>query len=754
MDSETKKNERKERILAFMAREEYKPLRFKELATIFEVPKTDTELFKMVLEEMEFEGKIYKSKKNKYGLPEQFNLVSGRLQMNERGFGFVIPDNSSIEDIYISPDYLQNAMHNDRVLVRVMYRDYYYKKDEGEVVKIIERANERVVGTFFSSRHFAFVISDERRITGDILIPTEGVGGAVHGQKVVAEITKWPEKAKHAEGCIIEILGDKDDPNADVLSIIRAFRLPEEFPESVMEQVAEIEDTVPERDMEGRQDLRKIRTVTIDGEDAKDLDDAVSIEKTPDGNYRLGVHIADISHYVTEGSSLDKEALERGTSVYLVDRVIPMLPPKLSNGICSLNSGVDRLTFTVFMTIDSKGNVIDHEIFESIINTTERMTYTNVYRILVENDPETCKRYSHLIDDFRIMEELALILREKRISRGAMDFNFGEARIILDEEGRITDIVKFNPTIAEKIIEEFMIACNETVAEHFYWMESPFVYRIHEEPDKDKLLSFSNLVRILGYRIKGSGEIHPSALQKLLEDVKDKKEERLISTMMLRSLQKARYSYQNVGHFGLASKYYCHFTAPIRRYPDLIIHRIMKEVIKGKMKEGRKKHYDERLPEIAKECSERERVAEDAERAVEELKKVEYMQQYLGDVFEGIITGITNFGMFVELDNTVEGVVKLSSMEDDFYILDDMRYFLLGERTGKQYRIGDIVEVRVARTDKIARQIEFLIVNKPSRKKQQKTSKKSGKKDSNGNGKKSNKKKISKKKRLKKNDRG
>jgi len=739
MDLEKIKNERKERILAFMASGEYKPLLFKELSHTMEVPKTDTNMFKTFLEEMESEGKIYKSKKNRYGLPEHFNLISGRLQMSERGFGFLIPDNSGIEDIYISPGYLQNAMHNDRVLVRVMYRDYYYKKDEGEVVKILKRANEIVVGTFFSDKHFSFVVPDEKRITGDILIPAEGARGAVHGQKVVVEITKWPEKAKHAEGCVIEILGDKDDPNADVLSIIRAFHIPEEFPESIMKQVAEIEDAVPENDIEGRRDLRKIRTVTIDGEDAKDLDDAVSIGKTVDGHYRLGVHIADVSHYVTEGSSLDKEALERGTSVYLVDRVIPMLPPKLSNGICSLNSGMDRLTFTVFMTIDSKGKVISHEILESVINNAERMTYTNVYKMLAENDPEICQRYSHLIDDFKMMEELALILREKRMSRGAMDFNFGEARIILDEEGRITDIVKFNPTIAEKIIEEFMIVCNETVAEYFYWMESPFVYRIHEEPDKEKLLNFSNFVRILGYRIKGSGEIHPSALQKLLEDVKGKKEERLISTVMLRSLQKARYSHQNTGHFGLASKYYCHFTAPIRRYPDLIIHRIMKEVIKGKMKEGRKNYYNKGLPEIAKECSERERVAEDAERAVEELKKVEYMQQYLGDVFEGIITGITNFGMFVELDNTVEGVIRLSSMEDDFYILDDMRYFLLGERTGKQYRIGDIVEVRVAKTDKIARQVEFVIESKPTRKKQKKSSNKNNKRNTKKNHKKASK---------------
>lgn len=742
MESEITKDVRKGRILSFMESEEYKPLLFKELAFVLGVPKSDTDLFKVVLEELETEGKIVKSNKNRYGLPEHFNLIPGRLQMNERGFGFVIPDTANMGDVYISPNFLHGAMHDDRVLVKILSRDSFNKKDEGEIVKILKRANQTVVGTLFSSRHFLYVIPDEKRITEDILIPAEETGGAIPGQKVVAEITKWPEKTKHAEGRIIEILGDKDDPNTDVLSIIRAFHLTEEFPENVIQQALKIEDSVPEEALEGRRDLRALRIITIDGEDAKDLDDAVSIEKTPEGIYRLGVHIADVSYYVTEGSPLDREALKRGTSIYFVDRVIPMLPPKLSNGICSLNPGVDRLTFSVFMTIDSKGNVVDHEIFESVINTTERMTYTNVYKILEEKDQEVCSKYSHLIGDLQVMEELALILREKRMARGAIDFDFGEARIVLDEEGRIADIMKFNPTIAEKIIEEFMIVCNETVAEYFFWLDSPFVYRIHEDPDKEKLINFSNFARILGYRLKGSGDIHPSALQKLLEEVKGKKEERLVSTMMLRSLQKAKYSERNVGHFGLASKYYCHFTSPIRRYPDLIIHRIMKEVIKGKMDDDRKRYYTEKLPDIAKQCSERERLAEDAEQAVEDLKKVEYMQQYLGDVFEGIITGITNFSMFIELGNTVEGIVKLSSMEDDYYILDDMGYFLIGERTGKQYRIGDIVEVRVVRTDKIARQVEFVIERKPQskRKASGKKQKESGKENSKESSKKKEKK--------------
>ncbi|HOJ09240.1 MAG TPA: ribonuclease R [Clostridiales bacterium] len=714
--------DRKKRILEYMESDTYKPFLFEELAGFLAVPDTELGIFRSVLDELEAEGKVFKSKKNRYGLPKHFNLIAGRLQMNERGFGFVIPDNrnngsnDSNGDIYISPEFMHGAMNNDRVYARIMYKGYYDKRAEGEIFRIIQRANEMVVGTFQSSRYFAFVIPDDKRITGDVLIPKDEAGGAVDGQKVVAQIIRWPEESKHAEGCIVEILGDKNSPQADVLSIIRTFNLPEKFPENVMQQVDKIGDTVPDSMLEGRRDLRQLRIVTIDGEDAKDLDDAVSIEKTAEGYYRLGVHIADVSNYVVEGSPLDREALIRGTSVYLADRVIPMLPPKLSNGICSLNPGVDRLTFSVIMTINSSGNVIGHEICESVIKTTERMTYNNVYKMLVENDPQVCHKYSHLIDDFKTMEELALVLRKKRIERGSMDFDFGEAKIILDEEGRPVDIIKFKSTIAEKIIEEFMIVCNETVAEHFFWLEAPFVYRIHEEPDKEKLSNFSSFVRILGYRIKGKGEVHPKALQDLLDEVRGKKEERLISTMLLRSLQKARYSEQNAGHFGLASKYYCHFTAPIRRYPDLLIHKIMKQILKGEMSKEKTEYYDKHLQELARMCSERERAADDAEQAVDDLKKAEYMEQFIGETFEGIITGITNFGMFIELDNTVEGVVRLSSMYDDYYYLDDMRYLLLGEKTGKQYRIGDAIKVKVVKTDKIARQIEFELVNEPNKK--------------------------------------
>lgn len=760
---------RKKRILEFMSQEEYKPFLLEELAGFLAVPKEDMKLFKTVLDELEVEGKIFKSKKNRYGLPRHFNVVIGRLQVSDRGFGFVIPDHdvndskAVNEDVYISPDYINGAMNDDIVCARILYKSYQNKKAEGEIFKVLKRANETIVGTFKSSRYFSYVIPDNRRIREDVLIPKAETLNAKDGQKVVVQITKWPEDIKHAEGRVIEILGDKDSPHVDILSVIRSFDLPESFPEDVIRQVDKIGDTVTNEMLQGRRDLRDQTIVTIDGEDAKDLDDAVSIEKTTEGNYKLGVHIADVSYYVTEGSPLDKEAYKRGTSVYLLDRVIPMLPPKLSNGICSLNPGEDRLAFSVVMTINSEGHVINHEIFESVIRTTARMTYTNVYKILVDKDPEVCAKYADLIDLFKTMEMLAAILRKKRMNRGSLDFDFGEAKIILDEDGKPVDIRKFKSTIAEKIIEEFMIVCNETVAENFYWMDAPFVYRIHEKPDPEKLMVFSNLARIFGYRIKGSGDIHPNALQALLEEIKGQKEERLISTMLLRSLQKARYSPQNLGHFGLASKYYSHFTAPIRRYPDLIIHRIMKQMLKNEMSSKKNEYYNNNLAEITRNCSERERNADAVEQAVQDLKKTEYMEQFLGETFEGIISGITSFGIFVELDNTVEGVIRLSNIYDDYYYFDESRYILFGERTGKEYRIGDLVKVRVAKTDKVARQVEFELIglveqeddnnqeeitDDPKSKRRKKSQKKAAKKAKARTRKKSIKKIKSKKRKL------
>lgn len=703
--------ERKERIVEFMKEDAYKPLLFKELIYVLDVPQSDVELFKQVMDELEDEGKIFKTHRDRYGVPERMNLVVGRIQGNERGFGFVIPDDDMIKDIFIPADSMNGAMHNDRVVSRINSKPED-KRAEGEVIKILKRANATIVGTFENSKHFGFVIPDNKRISGDIFIPKDEANGAKQGQKVVAEITKWPEKRRNAEGRIIEIIGDKDEAGTDILSIIRAHNFSETFPEEVVKQAEKIPDTVSEEMIKGRKDLRGLRMVTIDGEDAKDLDDAVSIERLPDGNYRLGVHIADVSHYVTENSPLDREASKRGTSVYLVDRVLPMLPKKLSNGICSLNPQIDRLAFTVMMDIDPAGRVYNHEIFESVIKTNERMTYTDVYKILAEDNQELKKRYDYLVDDFITMEELAIILRNKRKSRGSIDFDFEEAKIVLDEKGKPVEIKRYEITIANKIIEEFMLVCNETVAEHFFWANSPFVYRVHEDPDPDKIEAFNEFVHNLGYHIKGINKIHPRALQDLLNKVKGSRHEKIISTVMLRSLKKARYFHENLGHFGLAAKYYSHFTSPIRRYPDLIIHRIMKEYIKGRMIEQREDYFHSVLPEISKQCSERERASEEAERETEDLKKVEFMKQHEGKTFEGIISGVTSFGMFVELDNTIEGLVRMSSLEDDYYVYNEKQYCLIGERTRKTYRIGDEVIVMLARADVPTRQIDFLLVEK------------------------------------------
>ncbi|MDP4093243.1 MAG: ribonuclease R [Bacillota bacterium] len=701
--------ERKEKILEFIKEDAYKPLLFEELAGVLDVPSSDFELFRQALDDLEDHGLIFKTHRNRYGVPERMNLIVGRLQGNERGYGFVIPDDEDADDIFISADSLNGAMNNDRVIARISKKGITDKRAEGEIIRIIHRANSTIVGTFDSSRYFGFVVPDDKRISSDVFISKDEFNGAKPGQKVVAEILKWPEQRRNAEGRIIEILGGKDDVGTDILSIIRTYDLNEEFPEEVVKQAEAFKDIVSEDMTKGRRNLRKLRMVTIDGEDAKDLDDAVSVEKMPDGNIRLGVHIADVSHYVTENSPLDTEALKRGTSVYLVDRVIPMLPRKLSNGICSLNPKVDRLAFSVFMDIDNAGKVLNHEIFESVINIDERMTYTNVYKILVEKDPELMERYDYLLGDFKLMEELEIILRKKRMSRGAIDFDFEEAKIILDEKGKPQQIKRYEMTIANKIIEEFMLACNETVAEHFYWLNAPFVYRIHEDPDMEKIEAFSEFIHNFGYHLKGVSKVHPRAYQELLEKIKGSKEERIISTVMLRSMSKARYSSKSEGHFGLAANYYCHFTSPIRRYPDLIIHRIMKEYINGKMNDSKEEVLNKKLPDIAKHCSDRERVAEVAERDTEDLKKTEYMKAFEGEVFKGIIANVTSFGMFVELDNTIEGLVKMSNMEDDYYIFNDKQYCLIGERTKKTFRIGDAVTVRIARADIPTRQIDFVL---------------------------------------------
>lgn len=726
--------ERKEKIIGFMTEDAYRPLKLEELAVMLDVPREDRKLLADLLLELEQDGVIYKTNKDKYGLPGKMNLAVGRIQGNERGYGFLIQDNEQDKDIFIPADGMAGAMHNDRAIARITAKGTGEKRSEGEIIKILKRANTRIVGTFENSRYFGFVVPDDRKITGDVFIPKDEINGAKPGYKVIAEIIKWPENRRNAEGKIIEIIGDSNDPGTDILSILKAYDLKETFPEDVVKQSESIKEKIDKKMLEDRHDLRKLRMVTIDGEDAKDLDDAVSVEKLQDG-YRLGVHIADVSSYVAEGSPLDAEALKRGTSVYLVDRVIPMLPARLSNGVCSLNPHVDRLSFTVMMDLDRNGKVVSHDIFESVINIDERMTYTNVFKLLEDEDEELSARYDYLLEDFRQMKELAMILRKKRMDRGAIDFDFDEAKIILDEKGKPTEVRRYETTIANRIIEEFMLVCNETVAEHFHWAGLPFVFRVHEEPDSEKIMAFAEFSRNLGYTLKGTNKIHPRALQDLLDKVKGTREETIVSTVMLRSLAKARYSHQNLGHFGLAAKFYCHFTSPIRRYPDLIIHRLMKEELKESLSEKREEELTLKLPEIARQCSERERAADEAERETEDLKKVEFMKDHVGEVFDGIISNVTSFGMFVELENTIEGLVKVSNMEDDYYIFDSAHYCLTGERTKKNYRIGDMIRVRLSRADVAARQLDFMIEEEKRKPVRQITGSKEKAKDSRSEGK-------------------
>ncbi len=701
-------NKIKDNILEFMKQDAYKPMLSDEIASAFQIDRGQYREFNRVLQEMEKEGLIFKTKKDKYGVPEKMNLITGRLQGNPKGFGFIIQDNSQ-EDVYVAAENMNGAMNNDRVAARIKKGGSKDRKVEGEIIKILERANTQVVGTFEKSRNFGFVVPDDKRIYQDIFISKESALGAKDGYKVVVQVTKWPDKRRNPEGKIIEVLGQKDEPGVDILSIIRKYGLPEQFPPQVENFADELSEDIPEGEFRKRRDLRGLKIVTIDGEDAKDLDDAVSIEKLKDGCYKLGVHIADVTYYVKEKSPLDKEAYKRATSVYLVDRVIPMLPKKLSNGLCSLNPKVPRLTLSCFMVIDPQGNVVDHEIFESIIQTSERMTYTDVTRILKDKDPETIKRYEYLVPEFKLMEELCLILNKRRMDRGALDFDFDESKIILNDKGIPVDIRPYEREIANRIIEEFMLICNETVAEHMYNLHSPFVYRVHENPDNERLEGFAEFIHNLGYFMRIPKEMNPKVLQEVIEQVKGKKEETLINTLMLRSMKQARYSPECSGHFGLAAKYYCHFTSPIRRYPDLAIHRIIKEQLNGKLTEKRIAKLKGFVANASLQSSDMERVAQDAERETDDLKKVEYMSKRIGEVYTGIISSVTSFGLFVALQNTVEGLVHISNIPDDYYVYDEKLHCLIGEKLKKIYRLGDAIKIKVIKTDIESRTIDFAI---------------------------------------------
>ena len=703
--------ERKERIYSYIKSEDYVPLKRKEFYVILDIPTEDKALFDEIIAQLLKEGKVIESKKGKIMLPKEQAMASGVFTGNLRGFGFVKAEEGFDRDIFIPAEHTAGAMHRDRVMVRVTQKAEGTKRAEGQVVKILEKGTENIVGTFQRLQGFGFVVPDDKKIGQDIFIAKENAKSAVSGHKVVVKITKRQEGNRSPEGVIKEILGHIDDPGVDILSIIHQFDLPIEFEDEVYKQVDNIPLEISPSEMEGREDFRSLVTVTIDGDDSKDFDDAVSLEVLDNGNYRLGVHIADVTHYVTEGSPLDKEALSRGTSYYLVDRVIPMLPHKLSNGICSLNPKEDRLTLSCIMEINKNGDVENHKICESIISSHERMTYTNVNKIIEDEDKDLIKQYEEFVPMLKGMDELRKTLGKKRVKRGSVNFDFPEAKIVLNSEGKVIDIKASERNSATNLIEEFMLVCNETVAEDYYWQERPFVYRNHETPDEERIQTMKNMLRTFGYRIKGQNEIHPKDVQAILEKAAGSPEEHIVSRIVLRSMKQARYQEENFGHFGLASKYYCHFTSPIRRYPDLQIHRIIKENLRGKLSEKRISRYYGILPEVCKRSSARERLAEEAERETDKLKMVEYMEERIGEEFEGIISGVTGWGIYVELPNTVEGMIPLNSLEGDFYAFDEENLQVVGAKTGKKHRLGDKVRVVCTKADKEMRTIDFGLVN-------------------------------------------
>ncbi|NLL80179.1 MAG: ribonuclease R [Clostridiales bacterium] len=704
---EEKKFEQRKKLICDLLDEElYVPMKEKELAIFMQVAKEDREVFKRALDELLMEGKIQVTKRGRYQKAEE-KLLTGAFTGNAKGFGFVTIEGRE-EDVYIPEEEVNGAFHGDIVQIRLL-PGKRGRRQEAEIVQIVERGITKVVGTFEKSKNYGFVVPDNQKFGADVFVPLERSKGAVNGHKVVVELTDYGNKNRKPEGKVVEILGHINDPGVDILSIVKGFELPMEFPERVLNQAERVGKEVSEADCAGRMDLRDVVMVTIDGEDAKDLDDAVSLSMEGE-NYKLGVHIADVTNYVQENSALDKEALTRATSVYLVDRVIPMLPHTLSNGICSLNEGENRLALSCLMTISPKGQVVDYQIAETVIRVDRRMSYTAVKKILEDHDEAVCKEYEELIPMFEQMEELAQILRKRRKSRGSIDFDFPETKIILDREGHPLEIKPYERNTATKIIEDFMLIANETVAQHFYWMELPFVYRTHDYPDPEKVEKLGLFIHNFGYSIKmNKEEIHPKELQKLLTSIEGSDEEALISRLTLRSMKQAKYTVECSGHFGLACQYYCHFTSPIRRYPDLQIHRIIKEQLRGRLNENRISHYQEILPGVAKQSSEMERRADEAERETEKLKKVEYMEARIGQIYEGVISSITSWGVYVELPNTVEGMIYVSALPGDYFFYDENRYEMIGQSTGRTYKLGQKLRVQVRNADRIGRMIDFAI---------------------------------------------
>ena len=736
---ETLMEERKQMLLTLMKDPTYVPMKLKELAMLLGVPKEQRKDLEEVLNELVASGKVGISKKGKYARSEVF-AQTGIFSAHHRGFGFVTIEGRD-GDLFVPPDDTGDAMDGDTVQV-IIDENGRGGRAEARVLKVLKHANETLIGTFEKNKSFGFVIPDNPRITMDIFIPQGKENGAVSGHKVVVKLDTYATRNKNPEGHVQEILGHINDPGVDILSIVRAYGLPEEFPEDVMEEVSHApeelsaEYVAEEIGKNGRVDLRDVPMVTIDGEDAKDLDDAVSVSKeTINGEtiYHLGVHIADVSHYVKEGTPLDAEAYKRGTSVYLVDRVIPMLPHRLSNGICSLNAGCDRLAMSCLMDIDEKGIIVGHKICESVVRIDRRMTYTAVNAILEAKngteEPQTdapekekskekaefakkcLEEYADFVPMFLLLDETARVLRKKRMARGAVDFDFPECKIILDAKGRPVEIRPYERNAATMLIEDCMLAANETVAEDYYWQQIPFLYRSHEKPDGEKIKRFGILINNFGYSLRlQNGELHPKEMQKLLEKAAGSPEEALLARLALRSMKQAKYTTECMGHFGLAANYYTHFTSPIRRYPDLQIHRIIKENLHGGLTKKRIAHYEKILPEVAIWTSSRERLADEAERETDKAKKVQFMERHIGEEFTGVISGISNYGFYVELPNTVEGMVRLANLDGDYYVFDEEHYELVGERTRKKFKLGQTVKIQVVSVDRYLKTIDFLPV--------------------------------------------
>lgn len=703
--------EKEQKILDFMKEKEYVPMKAKEIAMLMRVPKNEYNEFLETIGKLELELKIQKNRKNRYRISEK-TYYEGYYRKHQKGFGFVRIEEAE-EEIYIAKENSLNAIHGDRVLIEIIEEKNKVKKAEGKIVKILKHEKDKVVGIFQNNKNFGFVVPDSKNFGSDIFISKKNFGKARNNHKVLVQITKYPEKGKKAEGKVIEVLGNVNEAGVDMLSLIKEHNLPAKFPEPVVEEAKRCGNKVDKKDIPNRVDARNKIIFTIDGEDAKDLDDAVRVEKLENGNYKLDVHIADVSYYVKENSLLDQEALIRGTSIYMLGRVIPMLPRELSNGICSLNAGEDRFTLSCSMEIDSKGKVISSEIYKGIINVTERMSYTDVQKILDGTDQKVLERYKPYIQEFKNMEELALILKTRRLENGYLNLDIPESKIELDIDGKVTHISKYETTFAHEIIEQFMLTANETIAEKFYWLEAPFIYRIHEEPDLEKIQELNKFLFNFHLKIKANQDnIYPKEFAKILEEIKGKEEQKVISNLLLRTLKVARYEAENQGHFGIASQYYCHFTSPIRRYPDLFIHRMISKYLEenydvpSKWMEEQKEQAEQR----AKQSSEREKVATTVERESEAIKKAEYMESKIGEEYEGIISSITPFGMFVELENTVEGLIRFENLGDEYFIYDEDKKRLIGERTNTTYQIGDKVEIRVTKADKLLRQIDFEII--------------------------------------------